>query len=182
MISARGEFVMLDLLKYGVVITMAVGILNAAAYAEDKTTVMLGSHYWDIDNQCFGKSDTADFLWIFGTDNNGFFKTTNRAKMAMIVGRSFDKIDCSIAKAQNLIEQRIFQNADHGGRIKPGAVIVFETAEGKFGKLEILGFRSSHDFSFREAASLTKEWKKFVLKKPETGHYHLEVKWRLFDH
>ena len=66
MICAKREFVMLDLLKYGVVITMAVAILNAAAYAEDKTTVMLGSHYWDIDNQHFGKSDTADFLWIFG--------------------------------------------------------------------------------------------------------------------
>ena len=50
MISARGDFVMLDMLKYGVVITMAVAILNAAAYAKDKTTVMLGSHYWDIDN------------------------------------------------------------------------------------------------------------------------------------
>lgn len=178
---------MSNTLKYAaviiIIIVMMPASLNASVYAKDKTTVMLASHYWDIDNQRFGKSDTADFLWTFGGDNNtGFFKTTNRAKMAMIISRSFDKIDSSIARAQNLIEQRIFQDADRGGRIKPGAVIVFETAEGKLGKLEILGFRSSHDFSFREAVSLTEEWKKFVLKKPEIRHYHLEVKWRLFDH
>ena len=82
--------------------------------------------------------------------------------------------------AQNLIEGRAYTVRD--GHIQPGTVIVFQTAEGgKYGRLEILGFRSSHDFSFKEAATLPEKWKKFALKKPEIKTYHLEVKWQLFE-
>ena len=170
---------MRDLLKYAAVICaiMMLTILNADA--KNKTAVMPGSHYWDIDNQRFGKSDTADFLWTFGTENNGCFRTVNSAKMAMVRNFSFDKINLSIIRAQNLIEGRAYTVRD--GHIQPGTVIAFQTAEGKYGRLEILGFRSSHDFAFKEAANLPEKWKKFALKKPEIKAYHLEVKWRLFE-
>ncbi len=168
------------LIKYTAVIcTIMLTILNADAYEKDKTAVMPGSHCWDVDNERFDKRDTADFFWTFDTKNNGCFRTVNSAKMAMVKNCFFDKIDLSIVCAQNLIEGRVYTVKN--GLTQPGTVIVFQTAEGKYGKLEILGFRSSHDFAFKEAANLPDKWKKFALKKPEIKNYHLEVKWRLFE-
>ena len=169
------------MLKYTSVFIFAfiLTILNADAFAEYKTVVMPGSHYWDIDNERFGKSDTADFIWSFDTKNSGCFRTVNSAKMAMVKNFSFDKINLQIVCAQNLIEGRIY--TVRNGHIQQGTVIAFQTAEGKYGKLEILGFRSSRDFAFKEAANLPEKWRKFVLKKPEIKGYHLEVKWCLFE-
>ena len=170
---------MRGLLKYVFVAAiMMLTILNADAYAKDKTAVMLGSHYWDIDNERFGKSDTADFFWSFDTKNSGCFRTVNSAKMAMVRNFPFDKINLQIVCAQNLIEGRIYTVKN--GLIQPGTIIVFQTVEGKYGKLEVLGFRSSRDFAFKEAANLPEQWKKFVSEKPEIKNYHLEVRWRLF--
>ena len=61
-------------------------------------------------------------------------------------------------------------------------LIVFRTAEGNFGKLQIDQYRALHDFSFPEAAQyLSDDMREFLLSEPNFETYHLQVTWKLFQ-
>ena len=64
--------------------------------------------------------------------------------------------------------------------MNPGTVVALRTNEGNFAKLKVVMYRELHDFSFPEAKLLDAEWKAFVLKRPNTKNYHLEVEWVLY--
>ena len=66
-------------------------------------------------------------------------------------------------------------------QVLPGTLLVFRTAEGHYGKMAILGFRSSHDFNFPEASHLSQNVKDYLIKQPAKEKYHLEVKWMLLE-
>jgi hypothetical protein len=103
----------------------------------------------------------------------------NGAKMRLISNRDFNEIDEAFIRAQDL-SQAYINGADENGELPPGAIVVFRTAEGNFGKLQVEKYRALHDFSFPEAANLRDSWREMVLKKPDQEKYHLQVKWQLF--
>ena len=94
------------------------------------------------------------------------------------------------------------------GALKPGAIVVFKTADGNCGKFQVIRYRPIYDFSFAEAAQLPPQWRYLALSgssalRPSQGNglvgmfyrirrhfvrdprlvrnYHLELRWRLFD-
>ncbi|MFC1907135.1 hypothetical protein ACFLW8_03510 [Chloroflexota bacterium] len=142
-------------------------------------TVILGTAGWDVETNKLVSRDMADFWWQQVTGTERYLVPENRAKAKLIQNGDFDKIDPAFIKGQNLSEERI-SGSDQGGLLSPGAIVVFETAEGNLGKLQIEKYRASHDFSFPEAAYLPEGWKKFALEKPNVEMYHLQVRWQLF--
>jgi hypothetical protein len=100
----------------------------------------------------------------------------NGAKMRLISNRDFNEIDEAFIRAQDL-SQAYINGSDENGELPPGAIVVFRTAEGNFGKLQVEKYRALHDFSFPEAANLRDSWREMVLKKPDQEKYHLQVKW-----
>jgi hypothetical protein len=92
--------------------------------------------------------------------------------MRLISNRDFNEIDEAFIRAQDL-SQAYINGSDENGELPPGAIVVFRTAEGNFGKLQVEKYRALHDFSFPEAANLRDSWREMVLKKPDQEKYHL---------
>jgi hypothetical protein len=58
--------------------------------------------------------------------------------------------------------------------------VAVRTRDGKFAKLEVVGRRELHDFSFPEAKYLDPAMRAFLLSRPNVKEYHLEVRWVLY--
>jgi hypothetical protein len=142
---------------------------SAPAY---NSTVILGTWLWDVESNTMGKSEVSDFRWSQATATERYLAPVNGAKWKMISNRDFDEIDYAFIRAQNL-NQADLSGSDKNGVLTPGAIIVFRTAEGNFGKLQIERYRALHDFSFPEAINLKESWRDMALKKPDREKYHL---------
>jgi hypothetical protein len=69
---------------------------------------------------------------------------------------------------------------DKAGMLDPGAVIVFRTADGTLGKLQVVGYRRLHDLSFPQASAYLDTWKTAIGQRPDIERYHLEINWQLY--
>jgi|PlaIllAssembly_1097288.scaffolds.fasta_scaffold25261_3 hypothetical protein len=144
------------------------------------TTVILGTFTWDVESNTQGDSGISDFWWNQATDTERYLTVMNGAKWKLISNRNFDRIDKAFIQAQELDQEQL-SGSDENGVLNPGTIIVFRTAEGNFGKMQVEGYRAMQDFSFPEAdAYLDSEWRDMVLNRPNQEKYHLQVKWQLF--
>src|SRR5439155_7035723 len=57
----------------------------------------------------------------------------------------------------------MISGADNFGALKPGTVVVFKTAEGHYGKLQVIRYRSIDDFPFPDVTQLARPWRDLVL-------------------
>ncbi|MCP4258896.1 MAG: hypothetical protein GY774_15545 [Planctomycetes bacterium] len=149
---------------------------DVSAYSR---TVILGTYAWDVEADQQVSSDFVDFWWEQVTDTERYLVPKNGATAKLVPDSDFGKIDPVFIKEQDLSIEKI-SGSDEGGLLTPGAVVVFRTAEGNLGKLQVEKYRALHDFSFSEATYLSEQWKSAVLKKPNRETYHLQVRWQLF--
>jgi hypothetical protein len=81
---------------------------------------------------------------------------------------------------EDLATLKFSYNSVANESLTPGTVVALQTEKGNFAKLKVVKYRELHDFSFPEAKLLSAGWKTFVLKKPNSEYYHLEVEWILY--
>lgn len=141
-----------------------------------KTTTILGTWTWDVESNRLGDRSDADFWWEQVTDTDRYLVPLNGAKTAIVEGQTFERIDAAYVRRVALSQEKIA-----GGVLKPGAIVVFRTAKGRLGKLQVVGYEALHDFDFPEAAYLPEDWKRYALSKPNTLVYHLQVRWTLLE-
>ena len=141
-----------------------------------QTTTILGTFAWDVESNRLGDHSHADFWWDQVTDTERYLVPLNGATAAIVKRPQYEKIDADYVRRAALSQGRLA-----GGDLKPGATIVFRTADGRHGKLRVVGYKALHDFDFPEAAHLSEDWKTFVLGKPNTPQYHLQVRWTLLE-
>ena len=157
------------------VLTLSIAQSNAM---DAKRTVIPGTHSWDVDCNCIKKGKTADFRLDHFDAKLRKLQPLNDARLSLVVGRKYDQVDLDFAGAQNL-DQIILTGHSPNDFLAPGTVIVFQTTEGQYGKMEIIGWHNSHDFSFPEASILSEKLREHMKNKPVKEKYHLEVKWQL---
>jgi hypothetical protein len=111
-----------------------------------------------------------------------FLRTLAPAKSFIAEGIAFDQVDAAYAqKNRHRLMERSYPSGPKKNLLKPGTVIVFQTGEGRLGKLKMLGFRSSHDFSFAGAEETAENIRAYRRKQPEIEKYHMEIAWSLLD-
>ena len=170
----------ISLLMAGVLSIFSFSIISSAAESGPMQTVILGTYAWDFEKNAFSKDENSDFLWDHDY-NEQALRAVNGAAMAVMPVRSFGRIDLDYAGKQEFSKKDLTMTAVRN-QVVPGMVLVFRTAEGHYGKMEIIGFRSSHDFNFPEAANLSQKVKDYLAKQqPVKEKYHLEVKWMLLQ-
>lgn len=144
------------------------------------TTVLLGTCTWDVESNVQKGTKGVDFKWEGPGKNERWLAPYNGSAAKSISGKEFDSIDETFVAKQELDPSGIW-GTDGTGTLGPGAVIVFRTAEGNFGKLKIDRYWPLHDFSFPEAEKyLDDSLKEYLLSKPNFETYHLQVTWKLF--
>jgi hypothetical protein len=159
-----------------VTILSSLVVSGCATRQSYKTTNILGTSAWDVESNRLGERSGADFWWEQVTETNRYLVPLNGAKAAIVEGQKFERIDSDYVRRVALSQEKIA-----GGALQPGAIVVFRTARGRAGKLQVVGYKALHDFDFPEAASLTEAWKQFALSKPNIFLYHLQVRWTLLE-
>src|SRR5439155_15807119 len=96
----------------------------------------------------------SDFWWEQVDETHRYLVPQNGATARLVRGINFDHIDESFIKRQDLFPGMI-SGADNFGALKPGTVVVFKTAEGHYGKLQVIRYRPVDDFAFPEATHLS---------------------------
>ncbi len=141
------------------------------------TTIILGTYTWDAETDKLGGSTSLDdFWWQRVDDTHGNLMAKNGATVEVST-KSFDNIDKHYIKSFPILRDARISSSD----IKVGTVAMFRTVEGRYGKLEIIGFKALHDFDFKEIKKhATDSWKKFVLAQKDTKEYHLMIKYHLY--
>jgi len=167
------------------ILGLAIGLSGCAKHEKRNVspytkTVLLGTWFWDVESNKQGQqSDTVDFWWEHVSHAERCLVPMNGALAKVVPGGKFDKITPAFIKGQDLSSGRI-SGSDKDGLLTTGTVVVFRTAEGNLGKLQVERYWAKHDFSFPEAKYLSRDWKRFVLQRPNTEMYHLQVRWQLF--
>lgn len=145
----------------------------ASAPRPSDVTTLLGTWGWNVTSNHLG-DPKPDFWWNRVKDK-GFLTPTNGAAAALVGGTRFESVDRRFLETAKLNNAAISSDA-----LKPGCVVVFRTADGSLGKLQVIGYKALHDFSFPEASLLEQDWRDFVIKEPNVEQYHLQVRWFLF--
>jgi hypothetical protein len=129
-----------------------------------------GTWLWNVKSNQLG-GPKPDFWWQPGA------LTPKNGTVAAVLGQvSFEGAN------RELVERSILTNATiPGGVLQPGCVVVFRTGDGTVGKLQVVGYRALHDFSFPEASAFEERWKAFALKQSNIEQYHLQVRCVLFE-
>ena len=139
-------------------------------------TVILGTWTWDIETNKQGDLKGVDVKWEQATATEQFLVPLNGAGLIVLdKKKAFDKITRQDLATLQYSDKKVANDA-----LTPGTVVALRTNEGNFAKLKVLKYRALHDFSFPEAKLLREDWKQFVLQKPNTKNYHLEVEWVLY--
>jgi hypothetical protein len=155
--------------------------LTPAGAAGQGKGVIRANTPWDLDSwKVSEENGGGDFFWEHTIQDEVYFRTLEGALTAVVSGKDYGAIDQKSVRAQSLLK-REFPGHGKKSKIVPGTIIVFQTSEGRLGKLRIVRFRSSHDFNFAEARHISEAWKTMALKKDAVENYHLEVEWELFD-
>lgn len=171
-----------------------------------KATTIIGTWMWDAEsdnlwiasNEEFkfkpetidaSLADVVDLYWEQVSVTERYLIPWNGAKAKLIQDGDFDSIDAAFIKNQNLSTEKI-SGSDEGVQLNPGTIVVFETAEGNFGKFQVEQYVSTYDITFPEAEKhYTTYWKEATRKNWNNvvavgqdiiEKYHLRVKWELF--
>jgi len=129
-------------------------------------TVIIGTWHWDVESNSQGAyNGLSDFWWEQVDDTHRYLVPQNGAAARLVGGTKFDAIDESFVKRQELFPGMI-SGSDNVGALKPGTVVVFKTAEGHYGKLQVIRYRSINDFPFPDVTQLSRPWRDLVLGTP----------------
>ena len=143
-------------------------------------TVLLGTWTWDVESDSQGNNSQVDIWWEQETGTARYLTPKNGAQLALLRGADYDSIGLKELQRARYSGERL-SGSDSEGVLRPGTVVAMKTAEGNYAKLKVLGYRSNHDVSFKEAAIKGDAWKSRVLSRPERPNYHLEVAWSLYS-
>jgi hypothetical protein len=146
-------------------------------------TVLLGTFAWEIETdsqQGFGPQGPdvswdqvrvgEQYLTPLGTHSGG-------AKLARVTtSKAFDALT-----VDDLLPLTFSTDRMSGTDLKPGVILALRTTEGNLAKLKVVGYRSTHDFSFGSAKYIAPERRAWMLSRPNVDHYHLELAWLLWE-
>ena len=151
--------------------------VTSSKVISSKVVTLLGTYTFDVESGKQGLSTPLnDFFWQRVDSKTGNLMPQNGTTVE-ITKKSFELVDKAYMKQFPIFRDGRVSSSD----IKVGKVVMFKTAEGNYGKLRIKGFRSLHDFDFKEAQEhISPSWKKYVLKKPNTKKYHLIIEYKLY--
>ncbi len=149
-----------------------VGTAPTPLSSSDVVTIP-GTWGWSVRSNQLG-GPRPDFWWQRVRDQ-GYLTPTN-GTLAVVLGPvRFEGVDPALIQRNSLTNAPIPSEV-----LQPGWVLGFRTADGTVGKLQVIGYRALHDFSFPEASVFDESWKSLVLQGPDNERYHLQVRCVLF--
>jgi hypothetical protein len=146
------------------------------------TTIIPGTFGWDAETNSIVdpmRVPVADFWWEMVSENQRYLTPTHGAAAAIVKGKTYEQIDAAFVSRRRLQTGKI-NGGDKAGVLDPGTIIVFRTADGTLGKLQIVGYRRLHDLSFPQASVYPDSWKGLIAQRADIERYHLELKWQLY--
>jgi len=145
--------------------------------SNSKYVTLLGTYTWDVESGKLGGSDSNVDFWLEKIDAVTTNLMPRNGTTVEVTKKSFASLDKAYLQQFPIFRDGRVSNSD----IKIGTVVMFKTAEGTYGKLRIVGFKSSHDFNFKEAKEyLSDSYKKYSMGKPLNKKYNLVVEYVLF--
>jgi len=159
-----------------------IAILVLIGCKEPKSTesytmmTILGTYSVDIESQKQGENPKSD-LWFEHKDKNSFnLVPTHGMSMAIVDSKKLSNI------SKEFIIQHPLEKKEIGkDKLTVGKIIIFKTGEGHYGKLQIKGYRSLHDFNFPEAKTYLKErWKRSALSSDDSSKYNMVVAYKIY--
>jgi hypothetical protein len=146
------------------------------------TTVIPGTYGWDVETDAIVNplmSTAADFWWEQVSETERHLRLMHGIGAAVVTNRSYEQIGPEFLHHRRFLQGRI-DGLNEQGALAPNTIIVFRTAHGTLGKLQVVRYRPLHDLSFPEAMVYDDGWKSAALQRPDVEQYHIEVKWALF--
>jgi len=131
-----------------------------SSYSRSGLARLPSGYSLDFESGKVGKKNSwGDLKWeaLPGKVDMHFFKPLGKARFAVVKGRGYNHIDKQYAQSKKLssVPRTAF---DFDKTFSKGAVFVFQTKEGHYGKMKILGFT----------------------RRGEVEHYALRIEWKLF--
>ena len=146
------------------------------------TTIIPGTFGWDAETNSIVdpmRVPVADFWWEMVSEKERYLTPMHGAAAAIVKNRTYEQIDAVFVDRQRMQTKKI-DAGDKAGVLEPGTIIVFRTADGTLGKLEILGYRRLHDLSFPQASAYLDTSKTAISQRPDIERGHIEIKWQLY--
>jgi hypothetical protein len=146
------------------------------------TTIIPGQFGWDAETDSIVdplRVPVADFWWEMVSETQRYLTPINGTVAAVVKSKSYEQIDATFVARRHLRTAKI-DGGDKAGVLDPDTVIVFCTADGTLGKLQIVGYRRLHDLSFPQASAYPDTTKSSIAQHTNIERGHLEVKWQLY--
>ncbi len=144
--------------------------------SNSKYITLLGTYTWDVESGKLGGSDSNVDFWLEKVDAVTTNLMPQNGATVEVTKKSFASLDKAYLQQFPIFRDGKISNSD----IKVGTVAMFKTAEGRYGKLRIVGFKSSHDFNFKEAKKyLDDSYKKYSLSHLVKKEYNLVIEYVL---
>jgi hypothetical protein len=143
-------------------------------------TTIPGTFGWNAETGTIVPPDNADLSWEMVSETERYLAPCQGAGAAIVKHRGYEEVTGRYLERWHMPEERIPGPGESGG-LSPGTVIAFRTAEGNFGKLQVVGFRPLHDLSFPEANVYSEQWKTEAAARPNHERYHIKIKWELYQ-
>jgi hypothetical protein len=146
------------------------------------TTVIPGTFRWDVETDSIVgplSVPVADFWWETISEKESYLTPTHGTEAAVVTDKTYGQIDAAFVDHQWMRTKKI----DAGGKtgmLEPGTIIVFRTADGTLGKLQVVGYRRLQDLSFPQANAYSDAQKRLIAQHPDVERYHLEIRWQLY--
>jgi ubiquinone/menaquinone biosynthesis C-methylase UbiE len=138
-------------------------------------TVLLGTFAWDVETNTQSGKARFDVHWEQVGRGVQNLVPLSGAVVALLGAVPFDSMSADAVRGVKYLGDPV-----PGASLTPGAVVAIRTAEGNFAKVQVIGFRALHDFSFESATLYPQERRARILARPDIPRYHLEVKWVLY--
>ncbi|MCL5281272.1 MAG: hypothetical protein M1376_15335 [Planctomycetes bacterium] len=170
-----------------VLIGVAVGLRGcstqtAAVPWVSGTTIIPGTFGWDAETNSIVdplRVAVADFWWEMVSEKERYLTAMHDAAAALVRGKSYEQIDAAYVSRRRLQTTKI-DAGDKAGVLDPGTIVVFRTADGTLGKLQIVGYRRLHDLSFPQAGAYLDTSKTAISQHADIERGHLEIKWQFY--
>lgn len=138
---------------------------------------ILGTYNLDIESTKQESSSKSD-LWLEHVDKNSFYLVPkNGMKMAIAKTNRLSNVSKASIMRTTLTNEKIGKD-----KLTLNTIIVFKTGEGHYGKLQVQGYRSLHNFNFSEAREyLSEDWKRYALNKEDIKKYNMFVAYKFYE-